>query len=124
MFSSSENLDRKPQNTRNAADQSFFPRNSRFTLLQHGFTAVASDNLGATTTSSPVTVTGLTVIVIFGATNLPDGTFQFAFTNTPEASFSVLTSTNIATPMDEWTSAGTALETSAGSYQFTDETPS
>jgi hypothetical protein len=90
----------------------------------HALTAIASDNLGATTATSPVTVTGLTVIVISGATNLPDGTFQFAFSNTPGASFSVLTSTNLATPVDEWTTAGTATETSPGSYQFTDETPS
>jgi ribosomal protein L11 len=90
----------------------------------HALSAVASDNLGATTTTLSVTVTGLTPIVISGATNLPDGTFQFVFTNTPGASFSVLTSTNFALPVDEWTSAGSALETSPGSYQFTDETPS
>jgi PKD repeat protein len=89
----------------------------------HALTAIASDNLGATTTTLPVTITGLTVIVISGATNLPNGSFQFAFTNTPGASFSVLTSTNLTTPVDEWTTMGAALETSPGSYQFTDETP-
>jgi hypothetical protein len=90
----------------------------------HALTAVASDNLGATTTTLTVTITGLTPILISGATNLPDGAFQFAFTNTPGASFSVLTSTNLALPVEEWTSAGAALETSPGSYQFTDETRS
>jgi PKD repeat protein len=89
----------------------------------HALIAVASDNLGATAPSLPATVTGLTPIVISGASNLPDGTFQFAFTNTPGASFSVLTSTNLALPVEEWTSAGAALETAPGSYQFTDETP-
>jgi uncharacterized repeat protein (TIGR03803 family) len=90
----------------------------------HALFAIASDNLGATTTTLPVTVIGLTETVISGVTNLPDGTFQFAFTNTPGASFTVLTSTNITLPLDEWTSAGAALETSPGSYQFTDETTS
>jgi hypothetical protein len=88
----------------------------------HVLTAVASDNLGATT-ASLVTVTGapVTAIVISGA-KLPNGAFQLAFTNTPGASFTVLTSTNIAVPLDEWTSSGAALETSPGTYQFTDET--
>src|SRR5262249_11710722 len=90
---------------------------------RHALTAVASDNLGATTTTLSVTVIGLTPIVISDAKNLPDGTFQFAFTNTPGASFRVLTSTNFALPVDEWTDAGAALETSPGSYQFKDETP-
>ncbi|HXJ60817.1 MAG TPA: leucine-rich repeat domain-containing protein [Verrucomicrobiae bacterium] len=88
----------------------------------HALTAVASDNLGARTTSLPVTVTGLTVIVISGTTRLPDGAFQFTFTNTPGASFTVLTTTNPAVPVDEWKSAGAVLEASPGSYQFTDVT--
>ena len=95
----------------------------------HALTAVASDNLGNTTTSLAVTVTvttntppTVTAIVISGTTRLPDGTFQFAFTNTPGASFTVLTATNSAVPVDEWTSAGAAVETSPGSFQFTDAT--
>src|SRR5262249_24911531 len=70
----------------------------------HALTAVASDNLGATKgTPLPVTVTVTTnspptVIMISTATNLPDGTFQLGFTNTPGAIFSVLTSTNFALP--------------------------
>jgi hypothetical protein len=96
----------------------------------HALTAVASDNLGATTTSLAVTVTvttnsppTVTAIVISGATKLPDGSFQLAFTNAPGASFTVLTTTNFALPVDEWTSAGAAVETSPGHYQFTDATP-
>jgi Leucine-rich repeat (LRR) protein len=100
-------------------------------VASHTLTAVAYDNLGATTTSLAVTVTvttnsppTVTAIVISGVTKLPDGSFQLAFTNGPGARFTVLTSTNLALPVDEWTSAGAAQETSPGSYQFTDETTS
>jgi hypothetical protein len=96
------------------------------------FTVIVTDNgqpqLSASQSFSVVVLASNspppTVIVISGATNLPDGTFQLAFTNTPGASFSVLTSTNLALPVTEWTNAGAVLETSPGSYQFTDETPS
>jgi hypothetical protein len=48
-----------------------------------------------------------------------NGQFQLGFTNTPGASFSVLASTNIASPAS-WTSLGQATEISPGQYQFTD----
>jgi hypothetical protein len=66
----------------------------------------------------------VTPIVISGMARLLDGSFQFAFTNTPGLSFTVLTTTNSAAPVDEWASAGAALESSPGSYQFMDATPS
>jgi hypothetical protein len=51
---------------------------------------------------------------------LPDGSFQFTFTNRPGAFFEVLTSTNIALPSTNWTLSGSATEVSAGLFQFTD----
>jgi hypothetical protein len=96
----------------------------------HPLSAVASDDLGATTTSLAVTVTvttnsppTVTAIVISGVTRLPDGAFQLAFTNAPGASFTVLSSTNLAVRVDNWTSLGSASEISPGQYQFTDATP-
>lgn len=46
--------------------------------------------------------------------------FQFAFTNVPNADFAVLTSTNVALPLNNWTPIGYAVETPAdsGHYHF------
>jgi hypothetical protein len=59
---------------------------------------------------------------ITGATIAPDGSFQFAFTNTPGSVFTVLATTNIALPLANWNVAGIATETPVGSgqYQFVD----
>jgi hypothetical protein len=93
----------------------------------HALTAVASDNLGTTTTSLAVTVAvttnsppTVTAIVISGATKLPDGSFQLAFTNTPRASFTVLNATNLPVRLEDWTSLGVAAEISPGHYEFRD----
>ena len=49
-----------------------------------------------------------------------NGPFQFFFTNTPGASFSVLRSTNIALPTSNWTLLGAPTETSPGHFQYVD----
>ena len=46
--------------------------------------------------------------------------FQFAFTNTPGVTFSVLGTTNLSLPFTNWTPLGSATEVSAGRYQFAD----
>jgi hypothetical protein len=48
------------------------------------------------------------------------GAFQISFTNTPGASFTVLTTTNPSLPLNDWTTLGSATETSPGHYQFSD----
>lgn len=59
---------------------------------------------------------------ITGATISADGSFRFAFTNTPGNAFTVLATTNVALPLAYWTVVGTAAETPAasGQYQFID----
>ncbi len=54
------------------------------------------------------------------ASVLPSGSFQFAFTNVPGASFTVLTTTNLALPLASWTVLGAVTEVSAGQFQFSD----
>lgn len=56
-----------------------------------------------------------------GAT-VSSGGFQFAFTNIANASFTVFTSTNLASPFTQWKkfSAATELPAGSGQYQFTD----
>jgi hypothetical protein len=51
---------------------------------------------------------------------LLNGSFQFSFTNTPGASFTVLTTTNIALPLSNWTMFGTPTEISPGHFQYSD----
>ena len=59
-------------------------------------------------------------ITLAGARTLTDGSFQFAFTNTPGALFGVLSTTNPALPLSNWTVLGGATEVSPGQFQFTD----
>jgi hypothetical protein len=51
---------------------------------------------------------------------LSNGSFQLSFTNTPGASFTVLTSTNIALPLTNWTVLGAPIEISPGQFRFVD----
>ena len=59
-------------------------------------------------------------IVLANCARPASGAFQFAFTNTPGSTFTVLASSNPALPMANWTVLGTATEISPGQYQFTD----
>ena len=54
---------------------------------------------------------------------LPSGSFQFGFTGTAGASYSVLFSTNAGLPLSAWTVVGPATSTAPGQFQFT-ATPS
>ena len=58
--------------------------------------------------------------VLNSPTRLGNGAFQCSFTNQPGASFTVLASTNLALPLNNWTSLGAPIESPAGQYQFTD----
>jgi hypothetical protein len=51
---------------------------------------------------------------------LGSGGFKFSFSNVSDASFSVLSSTNIALPRSNWTLLGPATQNSPGHYLFTD----
>jgi hypothetical protein len=65
-------------------------------------------------------------IRLTGAATLGNGTFGFSFTNTPGFTFTVLSTTNTATPLSNWDVAGTVTNSLPGSnlYQFTDSTTS
>jgi hypothetical protein len=51
---------------------------------------------------------------------LQAGALLVTFTNQPEEGFTVLGSTNVAAPISAWSILGSATETSAGHYQYTD----
>ena len=69
---------------------------------------------------SALSVGTVTTIVLANPTELLNGTFQFSFTNTPGASFSVLATTNLVLPLSNWTVLGAVTETSPGQFQFID----
>jgi sugar lactone lactonase YvrE len=56
-----------------------------------------------------------------GGQMLSDGVFQFTFTNTPGAYFTVLSTTNLSLPLSQWTVAGTATNTAPTQFQFTSQ---
>lgn len=59
-------------------------------------------------------------IIFENATTLPNGAFQFAFTNAPCLRLSVVGTTNFAAPFSNWTALGVVAEISLGQYQFID----
>jgi len=56
--------------------------------------------------------------ILTGAQTLGNGVLQFGFTNTESASLTVLSTTNVALPLSNWTVVGTALNIGPGQYQF------
>ena len=83
------------------------------------FANVASGSSGYHTLAL-VAVPALSQIMLTGGIPLTNGSFRFAFTNTPGASFGVLAATNPALPLSNWTSLGGLTEVSPGQFQFTD----
>jgi hypothetical protein len=86
-------------------------------LLRGGYLGLQSAELyepDAATfpTAKPTTLTD--------AKNLANGSFRFAFTNTPGAVFSVLATTTPTLPMNYWMVMGGVTEMSPGQFQFTD----
>jgi len=59
-------------------------------------------------------------IVLSNPTLLPDGSFQFDFTNIPGMGFSVFLSTNVSQPFLQWTPLGSVTEALPGQYRFID----
>jgi hypothetical protein len=57
------------------------------------------------------------------ATVLTGGSIHFSFTNTPGVSYTVLVSTNLASPPANWTVLGAPVENPPGHFQFTDPSP-
>ena len=49
-----------------------------------------------------------------------NGHFQFSFTNAPGAPFTVLATTNVSLPLNNWTVLTNATEVAPGQYQFSD----
>lgn len=76
---------------------------------------------GIQSTSSVVNISVPVPIAatLTGSQKLTNG-FRFAFTNSVGALFGVLTTTNLAFPLSQWTALGGVVEISPGQFQFTD----
>jgi len=61
-----------------------------------------------------------TAPVILAAKKLVNGSFQFAFTNSPGDVFGALATTNPALPLSNWTALSGVTEVSPGQFQFSD----
>ena len=74
--------------------------------------------------SIPITQAGAPLApTLSGPTLLPGGSFQFSFSGTPGATYSVLFTTNLALPLSAWKVVGPATVSAPGQFQFT-ATPS
>ncbi len=81
---------------------------------------VVTNAFGSVTSSVAVlTVVALSPITLSSAV-VSNSVFNFSFTNTPGANFTVLTSTNVSLPLINWTVLGGLAEISPGQFQFTD----
>jgi len=56
--------------------------------------------------------------ILTGVQMLGGNVLQFNFSNTQTASLTVLSTTNMALPLSDWTVVGTAMNTAPGHYQF------
>ncbi len=106
------NNDTASRNAPVAVSRSGLAASQRFSRVASGSTADHTLALVAAPPASP--------IALANAGNLSNGSFQFAFTNTPGAFFGVLAATNSALPLSNWTSLTGLMELSSGRFQFTD----
>ncbi|PWU20513.1 MAG: hypothetical protein C5B50_03710, partial [Verrucomicrobia bacterium] len=85
---------------------------------------VASNSVGITygsdSTFTTLMAQATSPLVLTAPIKSANGTFQFAFTNTPGASFTVLATTNINLPLANWTALSNVVENPPGHFQFTD----
>ena len=98
--------------TNNAAVVGFTPRGRSFwPLLEFMGDGRAVLRLYVVATPSTPVLTNPVI--------LPNGSFQFTFTNASGSTFTALSTTNIALPSLYWDVLGTVPETSVGVFQFT-----
>jgi hypothetical protein len=73
-----------------------------------------------------LTFTTLPIIIgapptLTGAQLLGAGSVRFSFTNNPNATFTVLSTTNLSLPLNSWTAVGSPTNIGSGVFQFTSQ---
>ena len=76
-------------------------------------------NNSAAATSASVTVFIPPAPVVTSLISVGKGAFQFSFTNNPNASFSILSSTNLMQPLTNWAVVGAPTNHPPGVFQYT-----
>jgi hypothetical protein len=94
---------------------------SSFTTDQRGIARLFGAHVDIGAVESQIIISTNRALLA-GVTVLSNRAFRFSFTNLTGASFTVLASTNIALPVNSWSSLGAAVESPVGSghFQFTD----
>ena len=85
-------------------------------IVARGHIYVANDNKVYAFTLPGQTVTSMQ---LNNFSVQPGNSFQFSFTNIPNALFNVFSSTNVTAAFTNWTWLGSVPEISPGQYQFT-----
>ncbi len=87
--------------------------------LGYALATVFANGIQSTGSVVSVYVPAAGPFVIAGAKGPTNGQFQIAFSNTvPGATFSVMTASNITSPLNTWSNLGAAVESPLGSGQF------
>ncbi len=82
--------------------------------------AVGDSYTGSAVACATFTITPINPIQLSNPVKLPDGSFEFGFTNVPGATFTVLAASSPTLPSSNWTPLGNTMEVSPGSYRFVD----
>jgi hypothetical protein len=93
------------------------------TLLPNGRLLVATGyyvNFNVWPSSGELYDSAAGPITMLNPVKLPGGAFQFAFAGAPNGTNTVLTTTNLALPLSNWTVLGVAPEFSSGLFEFAD----
>jgi len=86
----------------------------------YALVTVFVNGIPSTSSVINVSVPVPTAPTLIATKTLTNGSFQFTFTNSVGAIFGVLTTTNVALPLTNWTALGGVTEISPGQFQFTD----
>jgi len=88
-------------------------------LITGGFSSPTSHYLSSVELYYPdAAVPG--TIILQSVAMLPNGPFQFAFTNTPGATFTVSATTNLSLALSNWIILNGVVEISSGQFRFND----
>jgi hypothetical protein len=86
----------------------------------YALATVFANGIPSTSSIVNISVPIPATIQLTSAAKLADGSYRFAFTNTPGAVFSAVASSSLTLPLSSWTVMGGVTEISPGQFQFTD----